>query len=111
MIQKTLFDAPARLSRKSDPITSQQSAAETEKKLGPLHELFLQCLITLGRPSTANEVAELCSSINGKTCETNRKRAGELASEVYGRRIVVDGSRRCDVTGKPCRTFKLKGRT
>jgi len=108
MIQKTLFDTPAKLSRKSDPITSQQSAAETEKQLGTLHQSFLSCLAISKRSSTANEVARLCAELDGGMQETYRKRAGELASKAYGCRIVEDGERRCEVSGKKCMTYKLK---
>ena len=109
MIQKTLsFDTPAKLSRKSDPITSQKSAAETEPKLGPLHQSFLACLNIRGRASTANEVAGLCVKLDGGMQETYRKRAGELASKKYGCRIIECGERKCEVTGKLATTYKLK---
>ena len=111
MNQLTLFDTPAKLSRRSDPITSQQSAAETEKKLGPLHQAFIECLLLRSRPSTANEVAALCVALHGKAQETYRKRAGELASEKYGFRIEEAGERRCEVTGKNAMTFRAKERT
>jgi len=66
MIQPTFsFDTPAKLSRKSDPITSQQSAAETERKLGTLHYAFMYSLGILNQPSTANEVARSCVARDG----------------------------------------------
>lgn len=111
MIQKTLaFDAPAKLSRRSDKMTSQKSAAETEPKLGPLHKSFLACLNIRGRASTANEVAGLCAKLDGGMQETYRKRAGELASKKYGCRIVEAGERKCEVTGKTATVYKLKER-
>jgi hypothetical protein len=42
MTQLTLFDAPANISRKSDPITSQKSAAETERQINTFQWFVLQ---------------------------------------------------------------------
>lgn len=114
MTQLTLFDrteTPARISRRSDPITSRKSAAETEQNLGPLHQSFLCCLASLRKPSTANEVAKRCVELDGRIHETYRKRAGELASKKYGCLIVQDGERKCEATGKTAMTFKVKERT
>lgn len=117
MNQLTLFDTPANLSRRSDPITSQQSAAETEKKLTKLHTGFYELLKFLcdfrKQPVTANEVAEQCMrSFPGvANQETWRKRAGELASDEYGNVIEVVGTRKCEVTGRSARTFRAKERT
>jgi len=110
------FDTPARISRKSDPITSQKSAAETDKKLTKLHTGFYELLKFLcdfrKKPVTANEVAEQClASFPGvANQETWRKRAGELASDEYGNLIEVVGIRKCEVTGRPARTFRAKER-
>ena len=115
MSQLTLgFDTPAKLSRRSDPITSQQSAAETEKKLTKLHTGFFELLKFLcefrKKPVTANEVAAQClASFPGvANQETWRKRAGELASDEYGNLIEVVGVRRCEDTGRSARTFRVK---
>jgi len=102
------FDTPAKLSRRSDPITSQKSAAETEPKLGPLHRSFMACLKLRGRASTANEVAGLCVKLDGGMAESYRKRAGELASKKYGFKIEQAGERPCEVTGKSAMTFRVK---
>jgi hypothetical protein len=108
------FDTPAKISRKSDPITSQQSAAETEKELPRLHKAFYELLKFLcdfrKKPVTANEVAEQClASFPGvANQETWRKRAGELASDEYGNRIEPVGVRKCEVTGRSARTFRVK---
>lgn len=105
MIQKTLFDTSARLSRKSDPITSQQSAVETEPQLTGLQSC---CMIVLGRavsPRTANEIAAECVRQYGKLTESYRKRLHELVAD--GQAIEC-GERRCEVTGKAAMTFRAK---
>ena len=106
MTQLTLFDTPAKLSRKSDPQTSQQSAAETEKKLGRLHTIIIREMGCFTRPVTANEIADFCSGVNGGVAESYRKRMGELLDRGL---IEECGERRCEITGKNCRTFRLKG--
>jgi hypothetical protein len=114
MNQLTLFDRPAQIARKSDPITSHQSAAETQKKLTRLHTAFFEMLKfqcdARKKSVTANEVAAACVLAFEEVAnrETWRKRAGELASEEYGCLIVADGTRRCEMTGKSARTFKVK---
>lgn len=105
MSQLLLFDAPAKLSRKSDPITSQKSAAETEPKLNGLQAKFLLVLKQFRRPMTANEVALMASEALGGMPESYRKRAGELVRE----KIIEEcGERACEVTGKSAMTFKAK---
>jgi hypothetical protein len=107
MIQQTLFDPPAKLSRKSDPITSQQSAAETEPQLNGLQSC---CMIVLGRallPRTANEIAAECVRQYGKMAESYRKRLHELVT--LGKAIEC-GERSCEVTGKSATTFRVKER-
>ena len=107
MIQKTLFDAPAKLSRKSDPITSQQSAVETEPQLTGLQSC---CMIVLGRavsPRTANEIAAECVRQYGRLAESYRKRLHELVAD---RQAIECGERRCEVTGKSAMTFRVKER-
>jgi len=106
MIQKTLFDTPAKLSRKSDNLTSQKSAAETEKKLGKLQESFLLGLRFL-KQATANEVAADAVLQCGGVPESYRKRAREL---VRAGRVVECGERKCEVTGKTATVYKLKER-
>ena len=99
------FDTPAKLSRRSDPITSQQSAAETESKLNGLQSC---CLIALGRaiaPRTANEIATDCVRQSGKLAESYRKRLHELVE--LGKAIEA-GERACEVTGKNAMTFRVK---
>jgi hypothetical protein len=107
MIQKNLFDAPAKLSRKSDPITSQQSAVETEPQLTGLQSC---CMIVLGRavsPRTANEIAAECVRQYGKLAESYRKRLHEL---VEIGKAAECGDRACEVTGKSAMTFRAKER-
>ena len=108
MTQLELFDQsekPAKLSRKSDPITSQQSAAGTEKKLNTLHQSFLCCLGILNCPSTANEVAVQCVALDGGMSESYRKRAKEL---VDAELVEQAGERRCEITGKNAMTFRVR---
>lgn len=107
MIQKTLFDGPAKLSRKSDKITSQKSAAETEKKLGRLQEMMLGMIAASLWPPTANEAAKEAASEFSGRAESYRKRALEL---VRAGRIVECGERVCKVTGKTATVYKLKER-
>lgn len=108
MIQKTLnFDAPAKLSRKSDPITSQASAAETEKKLGKLQVACIDILAMTPMPMTANEIGWAASRVHSGSPESYRKRIHELLNTGC---IEECGERACEITGKPCRTFKLKER-
>jgi hypothetical protein len=110
MIQKTLnFDTPTKLSRKSDKITSQKSAAETEKKLGTLHA---RCMLMFQKysdsPQTANEVGTLCSVAFGGMRESYRKRAHELLRMQL---IEQAGERKCDITGKTATTYKARGQS
>ena len=107
MIQKTLFDPPAKLSRRTDKLTSQKSAAETEPKLGRYQELFVRSLRYLGE-ATANEVAIDAVLLGGGSPETYRKRALEL---IRAGRIEECGEGKCKVTGKTATTYKPKERT
>jgi hypothetical protein len=105
MNQLTLFDRPAQICRKSDPITSHQSAAETEPQLNGLQSC---CMIVLGRaisPRTANEIAAECVKRYGKMSESYRKRMHELVA--LGKAVEC-GERPCEVTGKSAMTFKAK---
>lgn len=106
MIQKTLFDAPAKLSRKSDPITSQQSAVETDPQLTGLQSC---CMVVLGRavsPRTANEIAAECVRQYGRLAESYRKRLHELVED---RQAIECGERKCEVTGKTATIYMVKG--
>ena len=106
MIQKTLgFDTPAKLSRKSDPITSQKSAAEIERSLGLLQE---RCMIVLriSRVAlTANEIADRAARTYGKQAESYRKRLHELVEKGHA---IESGERACDVTGKTATTYTAR---
>lgn len=119
MNYRTLFDTDevtttvAPIARHSDPITSQQSAAETEKKLGTLHQSFLCGLSRLSPHApdgscTANEVAAHCAELDGGMAESYRKRAKELVDAGL---IEQAGERRCEITGKSAMTFRAKGQT
>jgi hypothetical protein len=108
MNQLQLFDKkPVKLSRRSDPITSQKSAAETEKKLGKLKAGCLAVLKAATKPMTAREVAVQAARQFGGFDSSYRARPSEL---------VVDGlaveceERACEVTGKSAMTFRVKER-
>ena len=109
--QRELFDEserPAKISRRSDPITSQQSAVETEPQLTGLQSC---CMVVLGRavsPRTANEIAAECVRQYGKLAESYRKRLHEL---VEIGKAVECGDRACEVTGKAAMTFSARERT
>ena len=108
MTQLTLFDTPANISRRSDPITSQKSAAETEPQLTGLQSC---CMVVLGRalsPRTANEIATECVRQYGKLAESYRKRLHELVE--IGKAIEC-GDRACEITGKSAMTFRAKEQT
>ncbi len=109
MTELTLFDAPKRPARKRDPETSQIAAAEIEQKLNVLQQEFVSRLSKALLPMTANEVA---ADIVDRTwsqrasAESFRKRAGELVA--LGR-IEVCGKRKCNVTGKLARVYRVAG--
>ena len=106
MNQLTLgFDTPARISRKSDPITSQKSAAETEANLGTLQSLMMSTIRHFGYPPTANEAAKECVAEFSGCVESYRKRAGELLRKGL---VEQAGERKCEVTGKLAMTFRTK---
>lgn len=107
MNQLTLFDDPISppIARHSDPITSQQSAAETEFKLGTIKAAVLDILQMTPVAMTAQETALAAVKVHGGRSETYRKRCHELVSD--GRAIEC-GFRRCEVTGKSAMTFKAK---
>jgi hypothetical protein len=105
MIQKTLFDTPAKLSRKSDKLTSQKSAAEIERSLGLLQE---RCMIVLriSRVAlTANEIADRAARTYGKQSESYRKRLHELVEKGHA---IESGERSCEVTGKTATTYTAR---
>lgn len=103
MIQKTLFDTPAKLSRKSDPITSQKSAAEIERSLGLLQERCMIVLRISRVAMTANEIAERAARTYGKQAESYRKRLHELVRDGLA---IASGERRCGVSGKTVATYE-----
>ena len=70
MIQKTLFDTPAKLSRRTDPITSQKSAAETEPHVNTCEGRMLAVLRKAKSPLTAREAGERRCDVSGKAVTT-----------------------------------------
>jgi hypothetical protein len=107
MTQLTLgFDAPANISRKSDPITSQKSAAETELRINTLQNFVLQAIKDAPKPITANEAAHEAAKQYVANIETFRKRVRELVRLDL---VVECDDRKCEVTGKSAMTFRAKG--
>ena len=106
MIQKTFsFTTPTKLSRRTDKITSQKSAAETERSLGLLQE---RCMIVLriSRVAlTANEIADKAARTYGKQAESYRKRLHELVRDGLA---IESGERACEVTGKTATTYTAR---
>ena len=100
------FDTPARISRKSDPITSQKSAAETERRINTFQWFTLQAIKNASKPITANEAAHEAAKEYVANIETFRKRVRELV-----RMDLVEEceDRKCEVTGKSAMTFRAKG--
>jgi ATP-dependent RNA circularization protein (DNA/RNA ligase family) len=109
MSQLTLgFDAPANISRKSDPITSQKSAAETERRINTLQWFVLQAIRNALKPITANEAAHEAAKEYVANIETFRKRVRELVRLDL---VVECEDRKCEVTGKSAMTFRAKEQT
>ena len=114
MNYRTLFEMydeavanQAPIARSSDPITSHQSAAETESKLGLLQRKFVFVLNQFGKPMTANEVAAMAAEALGGCVESYRKRARELVNAGH---IEECGFRPCQITGKNAQTFKARSK-
>jgi hypothetical protein len=101
------FDTPAKISRKSDPITSQKSAAETERRINTFQWSVLQAIKNASKPITANEAAHEAAKQYVANSETFRKRVRELV-----RMDLVEecSDRKCEVTGKSAMTFRAKER-
>ncbi len=109
MIQKTLaFDTPANISRKSDPITSQKSAVETELRINTLQSFVLQAIKDAPKPITANEAAREAAKQYVANIETFRKRVRELVRLDL---VKECEDRKCEVTGKSAMTFRAKEQT
>ena len=98
----------SRISRKSDPVTSQKSAAEIELKLGRLNREFLFVLSQMVAPATANEIDRECRRLFGGVEQSHRKRASELRKHKH---IIECGDRPCAITGSTGMTFKVKEAT
>jgi hypothetical protein len=109
MIQKTLFDTPAKISRRTDPITSQKSAAETEPHVNTCEARMLAVLRKAKHPLTAREAGSECERLNpDHEADTYRKRISKMVRDGLA---IEAGERRCDVSGKTVTTYKLKERT
>ena len=109
MIQKTLgFDAPANISRKSDPITSHKSAVEIELRINTLQSFVFQAIKNAPKPITANEAAREAAKQYVANIETFRKRVRELVRMDL---VKECGDRKCKVTGKSAMTFTAREQT
>jgi len=105
MNQLTLFDTPAKISRRSDPITSQKSAAETERRINTFQRFVLQAIKNAAKPITANEAAREAAKEYVANIETFRKRVREMVRMDL---VVECEYRKCEVTGKSAMTFCAK---
>ena len=106
---RSLFDEskkPARLSRKSDPITSQQSAAEFQKKLKGAKASCMFILSHYTYPLTAREIANRCVQHSGGFETSYRARPAELVKDGL---VEECGERICEITGKNAMTFRVRG--
>ena len=110
MIQKTLnFDPPTKLSRRTDKITSQKSAAETEPHINTCEGRMLAVLRKAKSPLTAREAGRECERLNpDHEADTYRKRISKM---VQNGLAIEAGERRCDVSGKTVTTYTAKERT
>ena len=107
MRQTTLFDEPVKISRRSDPITSQQSASVAEKELPRYQQELWAVLQALSQPVTAREAAQETSQRCTGMEDTYRKRMLDLVK----RGLAFEcGERRCRLTGKAAMTFRAKER-
>ena len=107
MIQPTFaFDTPAKLSRKSDPITSQKSAAETEPHVNTCQGRMLAVLRQSKTPMTGREAGRRCEVIWPEhEADTYRKRISKMVRD--GLATECD-ERRCKVSGKTVTTYRAK---
>ena len=109
MIQKTLnFDPPAKLSRRTDKLTSQKSAAETEPHINTCKGRMLAVLRKAKAPLTAREAGRECERLNpDHEADTYRKRISKMVRDGLA---IEAGERRCDVSGKTVTTYTAKER-
>lgn len=106
MTQLELFDQkPAKLSRKSDPITSHEAAAETEPRINTLQFFVFDAIRKSSKPLTSNEAAIEAAKQYVAAIETFRKRVRELVRLDL---IEEAGERRCEITGKNAMTFRVR---
>lgn len=106
--QRKLFDEserPAKLSRKSDPITSQQSAADFQNKLKGAKASCMFILNHYTYPLTAREIANRCVQSSGGFESSYRARPSELVKDGL---VEECGFRRCEITGKNAMTFRVR---
>ena len=95
-----------KLARKSDPDTSQESAADIVSKLDGLKASVMQAALDLSKPATASELAEWAqgSASEPAKVESYRKRVRELERDGL---LKESGKRPCRVSGKNCNTFEV----
>jgi hypothetical protein len=110
--QPNLFDesatAAVALARTSDPDTSRAAADGIAAKLNHCQQVMLDAIRHMQpfEEPTAGEAAGAAYEIDQTSAaESYRKRLGELLR--LGR-VVETGKRRCRVTGKSARTFRVK---
>lgn len=97
---------PRRRNRKSDPLTSVDSAGCAVERAGGVKLLVLS--VASDEPMTANELAHLAVQKYGGNRETCRKRAMELSKPDDGR-LRQAGTKVCQITGAEASAFVLTG--
>jgi hypothetical protein len=107
MIQKTLsFDTPAKLSRKSDKLTSQKSAAETEPHIDTCEGRMLAVLREAKWALTGREAGKKCElRWPDHEADTYRKRISKMVRDGIATEA---GERRCEISSKMVTTYKAK---
>jgi hypothetical protein len=106
MNQQTLFDPPAKLSRKSDPITSQKSAAETEPHVDTCEGRMLTVLREAKWALTGREAGRKCElRWPDHEADTYRKRISKMVRDGLAYEA---GEKVCDVSGKRVTTYTAK---
>jgi nicotinate-nucleotide pyrophosphorylase len=106
MNQLTLFDTPAHISRKSDPITSQKSAAETEPHVDTCEGRMLTVLREAKWALTGREAGRKCElRWPDHEADTYRKRISKMVRDGLA---VEAGEKVCEVSGKRVTTYTAK---
>lgn len=110
MIQKTFsFTAPAKLSRKSDNLTSHASAADTDPHVDTCEGRMLAVLRESKWALTGREAGRKCElRWPDHEADTYRKRISKMVRDGIASEA---GERRCEISGKVVTTYKAKAQS